>query len=166
MSEQKAGLWVRSNWDVLLREGTKGSGLFETFETKRPAPFSLPYSGDTASTMLWKLVRMIGLDFSRKSQLMRLLVAAESKLRALGNKPVWSSYESGPAIADFVAHARRQIENDAITQAEKSELWGIFAPTCDWDDVVGDMQLGNDIFSILDTMYRNDVHFPNAKENK
>ena len=106
---------------------------------------------------------MIGLDFTAKTELLRLLAAAESKLRALGDKPVWSSYESGPAMADFVAHARVQIENDAITQAEKSELWGIFAPTCDWDDAVGDVQLGNDIFSILDVMYRGDIHFPNAE---
>lgn len=109
---------------------------------------------------------MIGLDFSRKTELLRLLVAAESKLRALGDQPIWSSYESGPAIADFVAHARMQIENDTITQAEKSELWGIFAPTCDWDDVIGDVQLGNDIFSILSGMYRRDIHFPKPEEQQ
>jgi hypothetical protein len=113
-----------------------------------------------------KLVRIIGLDFSQKNALLRLLVAAERKLRALGDEPVWSSYESGAAIADFVAHARRQIENDTITQPEKSELWGIFAPTSHWDDVIGDVQLGNDIFSILNGMYRRDIHSPKPEERQ
>lgn len=108
----------------------------------------------------------MGLDFSRKKQVLRLLLVAESRLRALGDKPVWSSYESGPAIADFIAHARTRIENDSISQSEKSELWGIFAPTCDWDDVVGDVQLGNDIFSLLNVMYRRDIHFPNTENEK
>ncbi len=106
---------------------------------------------------------MLGFNFTSKTELLCLLGAAESELRALGDKPVWSSYESGPAIADFIAHARSQIENDAITHAEKSELWGMFAPTCDWDDTVGDAQLGNDIFSILNVMYRGDIHFPSTK---
>lgn len=102
----------------------------------------------------------MGLESTNTNQLLRLLVVAEMKLRALGDKPVWSSYDSGPAIAEFVAHARQQIANDVITQSEKAELWGLFAPTCDWDDVIGDVELGNDIFAILDSAYRGDLHFP------
>lgn len=107
---------------------------------------------------------MIRSDFSRSDVLLRLLVAAEIKLLALGNKPVWSSYESGPAIANFVAEARVKIQNGTITRAEVSELWCIFAPTCDWDDVIGDVQLGEEIFSAIDSMYRIAIDFPDTED--
>ena len=87
-----------------------------------------------------------------KRRLLKQLATAESKLRDLGDKPVWSAYESGRAMADFISHARDQIEKGTLTQADKSELWGIFAPTCDWDDVIGDPDLGNDIFSMLNDL--------------
>jgi hypothetical protein len=31
----------------------------------------------------------------------------------------------------------------------KKELWGIFIPTSDWDDTVGDVELGEEIFQRL-----------------
>lgn len=30
-----------------------------------------------------------------------------------------------------------------------NDLWNWFAPTCDWDDLVGDLNLGNRIFERL-----------------
>jgi acyl carrier protein phosphodiesterase len=90
---------------------------------------------------------------SPEKRLCELLNRAEAKFRALGTASIWSSYDSGIALADFVAKARSEIENDIISQEYKSELWGIFAPTCDWDDTVGDVDLGNDIFSLLDQLY-------------
>lgn len=101
-------------------------------------------------------------SFSRSSReecLCRLLVEAEEKIRKLGSGPIWSSYESGIALAEFVANARRQIESGSIDTSTKSELWGIFAPTCDWDDTVGDVKLGNEIFELVDFLYRKDVRF-------
>jgi hypothetical protein len=56
-------------------------------------------------------------------------------------------------MADFLASACLKIENGDVDKTTQSELWGIFAPTCDWDDVVGDSDLGNAIFSIVDRLY-------------
>ncbi|MEZ6087013.1 MAG: hypothetical protein R3C05_03065 [Pirellulaceae bacterium] len=93
---------------------------FWSFETFYRVPRERGcYVTDTGPQCFGKIAHMIGLDLSRKTQLLRLLAVAESKLRALGDKPVWSSYDSGPAIADIVAASRTQIENDAITRAEE-----------------------------------------------
>ena len=88
-----------------------------------------------------------------KRMLCSLLKRAESKLRALGTGPIWSSFDSGVALADFVLKARSGIKNNAISPADKSQLWYIFAPTCDWDDTVGDVDLGNSIFALLNGLY-------------
>ncbi|MCP4592343.1 MAG: hypothetical protein GY842_16545 [bacterium] len=90
---------------------------------------------------------------SETERLCGLLLKAERRLRALGDKPVWSSYGSGPAIGDFVARARHLIEADKIDQATLEELWCIFAPTCDWDDVVGHVGLGQAVFDSLERAY-------------
>ena len=94
---------------------------------------------------------------SPEKRLCELLKRAEAKFRALGTGPIWSSYDSGIALADFVAKARSDIENETMSQENKSELWGIFAPTCDWDDTVGDVDLGNEVFSLVDRLYGKSV---------
>lgn len=110
--------------------------------------------------MLRRFAQAIIRGFTQEGRLLRLLAIAEARFHALGTGPIWSSYESGVALANFVAHARARITDGTISQTEKSELWGIFAPTCDWDDTVGDVRLGNEIFAILDSLYRRNVHFP------
>ena len=112
--------------------------------------------------MLRRLALAVLRPFTLEGRLLRLLAIAEGRFRALGSGPVWSSYESGAALADFVACARAKIKDGTISPAEKSELWGIFAPTCDWDDTVADVQLGNDIFSILNGLYGPEVRFPTS----
>jgi hypothetical protein len=85
-------------------------------------------------------------------RLCRLLGTAARKLVGIRGS-IWSSYDSGPHIAKFVLECKDGIEQGTIGLAEKRELWGIFAPTCDWDDVVGDADLGDRIFSLLDKLY-------------
>lgn len=89
----------------------------------------------------------------RDRELVLLLRRAEAALRNLDPASIGSSYESGPAMADFIAAACVELESQTVTETTSSELWGIFAPTCDWDDTVGDVDLGNAIFEILDGLY-------------
>lgn len=89
-----------------------------------------------------------------ESDLLVLLAQAEDKFRQVGNKPIWSSYASGPEIANLISSACSQIEAGHIDNETSKKLWTIFAPTCDWDDVIGDVVLGNAIFEILDSLYR------------
>jgi len=35
-----------------------------------------------------------------------------------------------------------------------TRLWGIFAPTCTWDDAGGDSHLGQAVFELIDHLFR------------
>ena len=90
---------------------------------------------------------------SDKEKLVALLLKAEKRLRAIGDEPVWSCYGSGSALADFVARARNLHETDVLDHSTLEELWCVFAPTCDWDDVVGDVGLGQAVFESIEKVY-------------
>src|SRR5579864_8172461 len=86
-----------------------------------------------------------------RERLCELLVTAIFKFYAVPG-PIWSSYVSGWDIGNFVNECRNAILDGNISSAQKRELWKKFAPTCDWDDVIGDVQLGNEIFQVLDKL--------------
>lgn len=86
-----------------------------------------------------------------KKELVRLLLISAGKLAAVRG-PIWSSYDSGADLAGFVLGCRSKIAQGAIESDQARELWAIFAPTCDWDDVVGDSRLGDAIFTLLDKL--------------
>jgi hypothetical protein len=52
-------------------------------------------------------------------------------------------------MAQFLLECRRQIEHGTLDVAQLQELWRIFAPAGDWDKVVGDVEMGNEIFALL-----------------
>ena len=96
------------------------------------------------------------LDETDKERPCRLLLVAAEEFAAR-QELIWSSYDSGSDIARVVLDCRKGIEQGTITLAQKKELWRIFAPTCDWDDVVGDVDLGNEIFALADRLYWEEV---------
>ncbi len=85
------------------------------------------------------------------SRLVTYLTEGAKRFRALGDRPIWSSYRDGVAIAEFIDLAVDQIKAGTIAQPTANELWGIFAPTCDWDDCVGDSDLGQKIFEAIES---------------
>jgi hypothetical protein len=89
----------------------------------------------------------------RKSQrddarLPRLLATAARRLVA-AQRPINSSYETGSEMAQFVLECKRRLEHGTLDVAQLQELWNIFAPAGDWDNVVGDVDFGNEIFALL-----------------
>jgi hypothetical protein len=94
--------------------------------------------------------------YFRRKKLCRLLTIAAKKLEAVRG-PIWSSYHSGADIAKFVLECRDAINGGTITLDQKKELRGVFLPTCDWDDVVGDAYLGTEIEILLDKLYRKEL---------
>ena len=96
------------------------------------------------------------------SQLVALLFEAAARFRALGNRPIWSSYADGPAVAAFLERSATEIDQRKISQESANELWGIFAPTSDWDDCVGDVELGERVFGAIDEV----IHYQDKKPNK
>jgi len=94
----------------------------------------------------------------RNAKLCGLLKEAVRLLDALGDAPIASTrYDSGPDIAQFIKPRIDEIEAGTISNDNKKELWIIFAPTCSWDDSVGDVNLGNAIFGLLEELYRDEV---------
>ena len=97
-------------------------------------------------------------DKKRKiNTLCHRLEAAAAKLVAIRGE-IWSSYDSGQQIADFIRNCLDEIRDNTLSVEKKKELWGIFAPTSDWDDVVGDVAFGEEVFSLLDNLYWADIH--------
>lgn len=86
-------------------------------------------------------------------QLCSLLEKACSRLEALGNLELFSD-RSGPAIAAFLRARIPEIQTGSITEAHRTEVWRIFAPTGEWDDAVGDVALGNAVFEVVDRLFR------------
>ena len=87
------------------------------------------------------------------SKLCTLLDQACAKFDALGDASVWSRYDSSRAIADFIRARIPEIKARTVSKDHQKELWTIFAPTCDWDDIVRDVDLGNAVFELLDRIY-------------
>jgi hypothetical protein len=90
--------------------------------------------------------RVSGSDLTRNSErdavkLRRLLAAAARRLAAVRG-PIYSDYETGAEMAQFVLECSRRIEHGSLDVAQLQELWRIFTPAGDWDHVVGDVELG------------------------
>ncbi|HUH04644.1 MAG TPA: hypothetical protein VML75_21760 [Kofleriaceae bacterium] len=75
------------------------------------------------------------------AELCQLLGVAEARFRSLGDEPT------------LIRRARTKLATGKISARRRRELWGIFAPTADWDDVIGDVDLGNEIFTLIDLLW-------------
>jgi hypothetical protein len=89
-------------------------------------------------------------------QLSRLLIAAAQEVAVIQG-PILSSYKTGAEMAKFILDCRDGVKQGTIMVAQKRRLWEIFAPTCDWDDVGGDASLANEVFSLLDKIYGEEI---------
>jgi hypothetical protein len=81
-------------------------------------------------------------------RLRQLLAAAVRRLAAVRG-PINSDYETGAEMAQFVLECKKRIEHGSLDTAQLQELWRIFALAGDWDNVVGDVELGNEVFVLL-----------------
>jgi hypothetical protein len=81
-----------------------------------------------------------------------LLDAAARRFAAVRG-PIRSDYDSGSEIMQFVVECTHGIEHGTLDLDAEEELWRIFAPAGDWDNVVGDIELGNEIFVQLDRVF-------------
>jgi hypothetical protein len=90
-------------------------------------------------------------------KLRRLLATAARRLAAVRG-PIRSSYDAGPELAQFVLECKNGIEHGMLELAEKQELWRVFAPAGDWDHVVGDVEVGDEVFALLGKLYGYEVN--------
>ncbi len=87
-------------------------------------------------------------------QLIPLLQRAASKFNSLGHTDIFGSDDYTDELGSLCQNAASKLITGALTDEEATRLYFIFAPTCEWDDSVGDVDLGNSIFVILDQLYR------------
>jgi len=87
-------------------------------------------------------------------KLIPLLVKASERFKALGHVDIWDSDHYADELGIFCLNASEKLAHGTLSSEEKKKLYFIFAPTCEWDDSVGDVELGNAIFEILTVLYR------------
>jgi len=74
-----------------------------------------------------------------------------------------SNWSGGYSGEHFSAQEFHKDLKDRIAKLEKGDksviddLWIWFAPTCQWDDFVGDVKLGDAIFTELNKIKRNGI---------
>ncbi len=89
-------------------------------------------------------------------KLHHLLATAARRLAAV-HGPICSDYDSGSEIAQFVLECRNGIEHGTLEPAQEEELLRIFTLGGDWDKVVGDVRLGDEVHVLLDWLYGDEV---------
>lgn len=91
---------------------------------------------------------------SETEQLIPLLRQAAKKFAALGHSDIWGSDDYTDDLGRLCEDAATKLAAGHLTDDEAKRLYFVFAPTCEWDDSVGDVDLGNAVFSLLDQLYR------------
>ncbi len=86
------------------------------------------------------------------TQLIDLLNKAAQEMLERGDVPYLGEYGSCNELGKFFTTAAEELRLGNESHANK--LWGIFAPTCDWDDAGGTASLGDSVFALLNVLYR------------
>jgi hypothetical protein len=86
----------------------------------------------------------------QKEQLIPLLSRAAQRFVALGHQEIDYTDELGK----LCNQAADTLTITDLSDEQKKRLYFIFAPTCAWDDSVGDADLGNKIFEHLEVLCR------------
>ena len=94
---------------------------------------------------------------SNTKKLISLLLKASDSFLKLGHVDIWDSDYFADELGLFCKEVSEKILDNSISLDEKKKLYYIFAPTCAFDDSVGDVKLGNQIFELLDKLYRSEV---------
>lgn len=114
-------------------------------------------SKENNELMRWlqELISQIA-DVTNERRLAKLILLLE---RAEQMASQYSGGYSGSILSAEQFHSMLKQSIARLKAGEKSELhnlWLWFAPTCAWDDFIGSegMNLGNDIFALLDKLVK------------
>lgn len=86
-------------------------------------------------------------------QLIPLLRQAAKKFVALGHSDIWDSDDYTDDLGRRCDEAATKLVAGRLTDEEAKRRYFVFAPTCEWDDSVGDVDWGNAVFSLLGQRY-------------
>jgi hypothetical protein len=86
-----------------------------------------------------------------RKQLVQLLQKAGNELKSRGELQYIGDFETRGELGDFILQCVSEIEAEDDHNLQRLG-WGVFAPTCDWDDAGGSQQLGNEVFDLIGRM--------------
>jgi len=92
-------------------------------------------------------------DDPRMAAICRLLVEAERAVRAQSEERPMDGFASNEEFADFIQRSREDLQRGRSSWLTRRKLMLAFASTSDWDDCVGDVELGDRVFSLLDDVF-------------
>lgn len=87
------------------------------------------------------------------AHLCALLAEAQAAVDAQEHKPWLDGFDSNEEFAEFLGKVQIQLAADQLSWLSRQKLRLAFAPTSDWDDCVGVVDLGNEIYGLLLTLY-------------
>lgn len=88
-----------------------------------------------------------------RDQLIADLRLAEASVRRSGRDRPMLDYGSPEEFADFIGGCRASLANRHFWWFKRRKLQFAFLPTGDWDDCVGDAELGNRVYEGLLALY-------------
>ena len=88
--------------------------------------------------------------FNPTKRLVRLLRQASWQLKGHGEKQYLGDFETCQELAEFIEQSAAQLAQG--DRRSLNRLWFLFAPTCDWDDAGGSLDIGNKVFALIDRL--------------
>ena len=74
-------------------------------------------------------------------------------VRGLSHERLMDGFETNKDFAEFLQDVSDRIASDRFSWIGRRKLYLAFAPTSDWDDCVGDVELGDRIFELICSVY-------------
>lgn len=89
-----------------------------------------------------------------RRDLLEDLRRAAAHLRERGNFDFLNDEPDIFTTDELVALIEQAAERLAAgDDSDGRRLWGIFAPTCTWDDAGGDSRLGQEVYELIDSLF-------------
>jgi hypothetical protein len=89
-----------------------------------------------------------------EQELEPLLRQAAERFLAIGHQDIWNSDDYTDELGVLCKRVADGLMKSGVSDDDKRKIYFVFAPTCEWDDSIGDVDLGNRIFGLLDELYR------------
>lgn len=87
------------------------------------------------------------MDATDKTQLLELLEKASSEMIRHDQLPYLGKFGTCAELGQYIAKLRAEVELG--NQHVLTNLWRIFAPTCDWDDAGGSPEIADAIYALI-----------------
>lgn len=92
-------------------------------------------------------------EMKDQEKLVPLLRQAATHWLALGHQDIFGCDDYTDDLGNFCNRVAGSLVKGTLSEEDAERIWTIFAPTCQWDDSVGNVELGNQIFELVNKLY-------------